>query len=391
MVVINHNIIIIIIDLKFSTNTWTGIESRRCNTQCNKMACKREHEMEEFEDISKVLHPSPKAKINAVLTNVSPMKRSKTCSFFDGEITDGKSTMRVFGFDDTVRRKLISYEESKSPVMFENCEVKPSRKGNQLEVLLTKYTEISSCQKTFDITKISATKFGKDISLSELKDLATFTRVSLAVKAVTTERVTEVPGGKKKQDIVIADSTGTARFTVWEGEIGKVKEGKCYNLKGMMVREFRGRKFLSTSKANSEIEEVSDIGEVADPDDQEESSNTVALCAFPARIIGVMQLDKYRGCLKCNTKLVPDIDNPDLGNCQKCCMLQCIDSGKQGLCAQFLIDSHGEKFTLRAFGNVIEKIAEKSANDISMGTLLKTKPFFMVHVDGIIQSISRKD
>lgn len=73
---------------------------------------KREREVEEFEDVSKVLHPSPNAKIHAVVNAVSPMKKSKTCSFFDGEITDGKACMRVFGFDASVRRKLVEFEES---------------------------------------------------------------------------------------------------------------------------------------------------------------------------------------------------------------------------------------------------------------------------------------
>ena len=79
-------------------------------------------EREEFEDVSKVLHPSPNAKIHAVVNAVSPMKKSKTCSFFDGEITDEKVCMRVFGFDGSVCRKLVEFEESKSAVTLENCE-----------------------------------------------------------------------------------------------------------------------------------------------------------------------------------------------------------------------------------------------------------------------------
>ena len=42
---------------------------------------KCECEFDEFEDLSKVSHPSPKAKIHTVVT---PMKKSKTCSFFNG-------------------------------------------------------------------------------------------------------------------------------------------------------------------------------------------------------------------------------------------------------------------------------------------------------------------
>ena len=50
-------------------------------------------------EVSEVSCESPNAKIHAVVESLSPMKKSKTCSYFDGHITDAKATMRVFGFD----------------------------------------------------------------------------------------------------------------------------------------------------------------------------------------------------------------------------------------------------------------------------------------------------
>ena len=58
---------------------------------------KRERECEEFEEVSAVVHTSPNAKIHGVVTSLSPMEKAKSCSFFDGEISDGKANMRVFG------------------------------------------------------------------------------------------------------------------------------------------------------------------------------------------------------------------------------------------------------------------------------------------------------
>ena len=43
---------------------------------------------------------------------------------------------------------------------------------------------------------------------------------------------------------------------------GKTEVGKSYELTGMVVRDFRGRKFLSTSKEKSSIEIVEAVGEV---------------------------------------------------------------------------------------------------------------------------------
>lgn len=68
------------------------------------------------------------------------------------------------------------------------------------------------------------------------------------MKAVDVDAVMEVSAGKKKQDVLVGDSTGVARVTVWESEIGKLEEGGSYRLTGMIVREFKGKKFLSTSR-----------------------------------------------------------------------------------------------------------------------------------------------
>ena len=58
----------------------------------------------EFEEVSEVSNTSPNARIHGLLAAVSPMKKSKTCSYFNGELTDGKATMCVFGFDSGVYR-----------------------------------------------------------------------------------------------------------------------------------------------------------------------------------------------------------------------------------------------------------------------------------------------
>ena len=71
------------------------------------MAKHRGVDLEEFEDVSGVTQPSPNAKLCGVVRGISLMKKSKTYPYFDGEISDGKSTMQLFGFDCSVRRKLM--------------------------------------------------------------------------------------------------------------------------------------------------------------------------------------------------------------------------------------------------------------------------------------------
>ena len=181
---------------------------------------------------------------------------------------------------------------------------------------------------------------------------------------------------------------------MWEGEIGKVVAGKSYNLMALVVREFRGRKFLSTSKDKSDILATEDITEVVD---ETESNNSATNTATPSyswvrncSVIGVMTFDKYKCCINCNTKLAPDPEDPDVGHCSKCQMIQCLDNASKGLMAKLMLASGGTKYTLCAFGKVVETIADTSSDQVTISTILKAKPFKMIHVDGIIQFVSRK-
>ena len=79
------------------------------------------------------------------------MKRFNTCSFFDGQITDGKSSIRLLGFDSTVCHKLVDFNESKKPVSLSNCTVRRTNKGNKLEILVSKETGVVKSEKELDI------------------------------------------------------------------------------------------------------------------------------------------------------------------------------------------------------------------------------------------------
>ena len=59
--------------------------------------------------LSDILESSPKAKVQCLVTVLSDMKKSRDTSYFDGEISDGKTSMRVYGYNEDVRRKLEFY------------------------------------------------------------------------------------------------------------------------------------------------------------------------------------------------------------------------------------------------------------------------------------------
>lgn len=303
----------------------------------------------------------------------------------------------MYGYDPDVRKKLQGFKDSKSYVAISNCEVKKSQHDDDLEIFVGKNCQVVNSKKEFDLSKGVPKKVGRDITVAQLRDIDRFRRVMLKVKATKVEEPGEVPGGKVKQDITVADNTGCTRLTIWGAEIGRIENRMSYHLSGMTVREFRGRKFLSTSiDHTSDIVAIDDIGEVSDTDiySGEDGGDHVGRSAqrrvCDARVVGVLNIDHYPGCLKCNTKLIPLEDDAELSHCQECNMTQFVDSGKSGLNVQLLVEGGGEKLTLHAFGKVVENIADKPAVDVSMSSLLKAKPFNMTHVDGIIQSINRK-
>ena len=48
--------------------------------------------------VSDVKDASPELQIHGVLGDISPMKKGKSTSYFDGEMTDGKGKMQIYGF-----------------------------------------------------------------------------------------------------------------------------------------------------------------------------------------------------------------------------------------------------------------------------------------------------
>ena len=91
---------------------------------------KRVHEVDvvDLKDAS----DSTELQICGVVGEISPMKRGKSASYFDGEMMDGKAKVRLFGFDDNIRKRLS--DASGSAVVLGNCQVKKARYSDEFEV-----------------------------------------------------------------------------------------------------------------------------------------------------------------------------------------------------------------------------------------------------------------
>lgn len=135
--------------------------------------------------------------------------------------------------------------------------------------MLKGQTTISASPKTFDLDSIDFEDDGPStITLGGLESMNAFDRVSTRVKVLKVSDPLSVTGGKKKQDVVVADSTGVGKVTLWEENIGKLTVQSSYLLKNFAVREYASNKYLSMGKEGSDIIPIEDIGGVEIKDAQ---------------------------------------------------------------------------------------------------------------------------
>ena len=276
--------------------------------------------------------------IHGVLKTLSPVKKGKHSNFFDGVLTDRTSKMRVVGFRSEHRRKLGTFSDSKDPVTLEDCQVKLSRQGHRMQALLKNTTKISPSAKTFNIPDEDQSG---SVILAKVEDKPAFEKVTVVVKVQSKADAVEVTGGKRKQDLVVADSTSSMTVVLWEDHIDSMSSDVSYRLEDFMVREYNMKKFLSIPRNGGKVVEVPDIGVV-------ESDCTLldlelVSCLFEAQIVGVPGLELYNACLKCKARVEPL--TPPLGRCSKddCAMMQRFDMCTRHILAKLLLLHGTEK------------------------------------------------
>ena len=75
----------------------------------------RKRAYDEFADVTAVDHETKCAKIHGVVASLSPMKASSSgrSNYFDGQLSDGKTKLRLVGFDTRQQQKLAEFHEKK--------------------------------------------------------------------------------------------------------------------------------------------------------------------------------------------------------------------------------------------------------------------------------------
>ena len=172
---------------------------------------------EEFPDVSTVDNEVKYANVHSVVASLSPVKFSASgkCHYFEGRLSDGKSSMRLFGFDTKQQQKLALFHEKKEAVALSNCEVTPSNRGPDLEVLVGRSTEMQRSPTKFDVLTLVCTP-SNEITLDQLQGLQAYQQVNVSGKVVREGDAVEVKKGFRKQDVVVGDASESAKLTLWE-------------------------------------------------------------------------------------------------------------------------------------------------------------------------------
>ena len=347
------------------------------------MARKRpveEIESFEVESLDAVDKPVSSANIHGMITSLSPVKKGRMRNYFDGTVSDGTSKLRMVGFNVKQQMAMNDFLERKEAVELKDCQIQQARRGHSMEVLLKNTTEIIGSPKKISVSSLEfEDSTPATISLQELEGKSIFERVSVNIKVTRKMESEFVATGKKKQDVIVCDSSGTVKVTLWEENIDILEQQASYCLQNFVVREFGSSKYLGMAMQGSRVIPISDIGEVRQADEESGCSEILN-----AAIIGVSHLGTHKICLRCNARVEPSTST--LGRCTKsgCAMLQRYDICTDQLSAKMLFMASSKIYSLNAYSKVVRDLAEVADDtEVTEEGLMKLPPLSSVTYNDI--------
>ena len=210
----------------------------------------------EFDDYSEVVEPSTSANVHSMITCIPPVKiaRETGNNFFDGEVWDGNRKLCFVGFESPQHKLLNDLMKQRKPLQLKDCQIQPGKRdSSKLEVKLKGTTKFVESPKKFYVapTEYKSLAPTMEITIQEVSTLTEYERVNAKVKVLVCEKPTVFASDKTKQEVTVSDESGTACVMLWEENVDKLNQGECYQLKGFVVREYGGKKYLAFGREGS--------------------------------------------------------------------------------------------------------------------------------------------
>ena len=129
--------------------------------------------LEEIEDFEKVVE-APSASVHGVLTSISPVKKGKKGrkrNYFEGTVSDGTNKLRLVGFNSKLQKQMSDMMVKKRPVEIQNCEIKPSLRGDKMEILLKSNSAVEESTRSIDVPEVDfEDEVPEEIEVSKIKE-----------------------------------------------------------------------------------------------------------------------------------------------------------------------------------------------------------------------------
>ena len=277
-----------------------------------------------------------------------------------------------------------------------NCCVKRSRitDNDEFEIIAGHKTLILKSPKKFRIEEEAITtmicpNLG---TLEELKDSAENQKLNIIGKILSIsppEKLRVKGSGKElqKQDFVIGDCTATCRGVAWEQVVNTLEINQSYKILQVTVRSFNGCKYFSLGET-CEIEEIEDIGEVADDDGLDNGNGGVVV--VKAEIVAIIGIESYRSCRNCNAKV--STVNKFMGECNKCnAKIKLSRCGEKNVARVILEDATGKEYKLSIFDDILDHIIEHGKTAMATSASCVTKPELLLSAPQLLYTITSKE
>ena len=236
-----------------------------------KMAGTKKRKLE-FDDLSSIREEAQSAIVHGRVAQLSPVKTSRKnekLKYFDCKLTDGKEVFRTVSFEPKVHSELVEFIEKGQSVSFVNCDIKKSKIGSGYELVLSEKSSIIPSPKKIKVSDDFLEKNTSDVvtsleKIDIIEDIAANVgnKVSIRWKVVSLKNSEKIKAKDRvfvKRECVFGDASKASRLDL----VDSVEKSKCYTISNVVVKAYSWQKYFSTTD-NSEVKEISDIGEVCE-------------------------------------------------------------------------------------------------------------------------------
>ena len=347
--------------------------------------------------VGEVVSAESCATIHGVVTELSPVKSSKRTQtkYFTGTISDGKKQLRMVSFDTKQRPQLCEALKERTSIALNGCTVKDGEAG--LEIVSNRKTKVEQSSRHFSVPENLDPSESKNVSVDEIENISLTQTVNVVVKVISVEKPGSVRAVNSwreltKQDCIVGDDTESIRIVLWERDVGSLEEDRSYKMRDVVVRMYRGEKYLSVGDGST-IEEVEDIGEVVESDGATASRTNV----IDGSITAVLGCEDYLCCVNCRSK-VQEGQSEEIVQCSKCSAkmkrTRCVSS----YMARVIIESDDPTRNLQPvratiFDGVLSTLLKNARAGVTMTEQILSSPScsFTIHNNIVVGAHAKTD